>query len=107
MDSFKTFVVVALVSLFGCFICAIDYYMQSNTYQERAYDSAILAFDSADNVADKLQALSIMHNLDKQAFHGVKFEKIEHEHRCMYRMAQKYPVTTKYSVIFWGCLNAQ
>lgn len=105
MDSFKALLVILTITLLGCFLCAIDYYMQSNTYQEKAYDDAVLAFNNAESVKDRLQVVGIMYNLDKQAFHGVMVNRIEKEYKCIYRLSAKMPIETKYNTIFWECLE--
>ena len=105
MDSFKALLIMLTITLLGCFLCAIDYYMQSNTYQEKAYNDAVIAFNSAESIKDRLQVVGIMHNLEKQAFHGVMVKHIEKEYNCIYKLSAKMPIETKYNTIFLECLE--
>lgn len=92
--------VVAVLSFTG----GIEYCNDSSAHIRRTFDQAVTAFNDAPNKAEKLQALSIMKNLDMKEYSNFDIKKLNQFHECMYRVTLQSDTTTSYNTVFEACI---
>lgn len=94
----------ALVTAIASFSLGLGVCSAASENSQKTYDQAVTAFNEAPNKAEKLQALSIMKNIDLKEYGTKETKKLNQFHECMYRMTLQSDSTTSYNTIFEACI---
>lgn len=103
MDSLKVILALVCFTIFSAFAGAIDYYTSSKDYQYKVLVDSELHYNSAENKADKLLALSMIKNVHMQGTDSSNVDATIKTFECIYNQTLERDISIKFNTVYKGC----